>query len=293
MKPIRHRVRAIVLAFAVSAASAVGTAFADIRWETKLDRASEAARASNQPMLIEFWAVWCEVCKAMDHDVYSNEHVASAMTKVRPVKVDIDREPSLAHKYDVSGTPTLLITDSFGRELFRYAGSLPLERMLQLLDALPADVTRINQLSAALAAKKDDFAALAGMGRELREAGFYRTSSDYYDRALRTREGRHAGEGRAGILIDMERNALELRLFIDAARFCEQALREVRGGPDEPGVLLDLGRALLGQDRTADGRRVLEDLAARHAGTPAAAEAARLLKDRQPAASGPSMGRVS
>ena len=76
------------------------------------------------------------------------------------------------------------------------------------------------------------------------------------------------------------RIALGILLFVDAARLCEQALRELRGRPEEPGVLLDLGRALLGQDKPAEGRRVLQDLVARHADTPAAAQAAVLLKDR-------------
>jgi len=275
----RYRSGSIAVAFVVLAVFG-GAASAPIPWETKLDRASAAARASNQPMLIEFWAVWCEGCRVMDRDVYASAQIGSAMRKVRAVKVDIDREPALARKYEIAGTPTLLVTDSFGRELFRYAGALPHDRMLQLLDALPADVSRINTLSAALAAKKDDFAALSGMGRELREAGFYRSSSEYYARALRIRDGRRGGEARAAILVAMERNALELRLFVDAERLCEQALREVRGQPEEAGVLLDLGRALLGQDKATEGRRVLRDLVARHAHTPAAAQAAVLLKDR-------------
>lgn len=281
MRKPGHRPGLTALVIGVLAVLGGRTASAEIRWETKLERASAAARESNQPMLIEFWAVWCEACKEMERDVYASGQVASAMRKVRPVKVDIDREPAVARHYEISGTPTLLVTDSFGRELFRYAGALPHDRMLQLLDALPADVSRINALSTALTAKKDDFAALSGMGRELREVGFYRSSSEYYARALRTREGGRAGGARTGILVDMERNALELRLFVDAARLCEQALREVRGRPEEPGVRLDLGRALLGQNKTSEGRRVLQDLVARHADTPAAAQAAVLLKDRQ------------
>lgn len=280
---MRHRTRRLgplLLAVAAFALCGGGTASAAIRWETSLDRASAAARESNQPMLIEFWAVWCEGCREMDRDVYTSERIASAMAKVRPVKVDIDREPGLRRKYEISGTPTLVLTDSFGRELFRYEGALPHDRMLQLLEALPAKVTRINELSAVLTAKRDDFTALTGLGHELRAAGFYRASSDYYGRALRAGEGRRAGEARTGILVGMVRNALELRLFADAARLCEQALRDIRGGPAEPGVLLDLGRALTGQERTAEARRVLRDLVARHAGTREAAEAARLLAGR-------------
>jgi thioredoxin-like negative regulator of GroEL len=275
MGGMRHRLAAATFAVALFAGG--GTASAEIRWETNLDRASVAAQATNQPMLIEFWAVWCEPCKEMDRDVYGDERIASAMSKVRPVRVDIDREPALRRKYDVSGTPTLLVTDSFGRELFRYAGALPLDRMVQLLDALPADVSSINRLSAVLAADNADFEALRGMGRELRALSFYRTSSDYYERALREREGRHPGVARTELLVGLERNALDLRLFADAAHLCESALRELAGRPEEPEVRVDLGRALLGLGKTEEAARVLRTVISRHKDTPAAAEATRLL----------------
>jgi hypothetical protein len=118
------------------------------------------------------------------------------------------------------------------------------------------------------------------MGRELRAAGFYRTSSDYYQRALRTRQGRRPGAARAALLIGLERNALALRLFADAVRLCEGALREVRGGPEEPGVRLDLGRSLLGAQKPDEAIRVLRSIVAEHPNIPAAVEAERLLADR-------------
>ena len=248
---------------------------AAVPWETKLDRASAAALARNQPMLIEFWAVACEGCREMDRDVYVDERVAAAMAKVRPVKIDVDRDKVAARKYDIAATPTIVVTDSFGGELVRTVGALSAERLLQLLGALPADVGAINRLAAA-ARKKDDFAALADLGRELRAAGFYRASSGAYERALGSPDGRRPGAARTAVLVDLERNALELRRFADAARFAAQAL----AAGDDPDVAVDLGRALgeLGKRDEAD--RVLRQVVGRHAGTPAAAAAARLLAGR-------------
>ena len=197
-------------------------ALAGISWETKLDRAQVAARAANQPILIEFWATWCEGCKEMDRDVYSDEGVASSMKKVVALRIDVDREPGLARKYAVDGTPTLVVTDSFGREMFRYLGAMPRDRMVDLLAALPADITRINTLSARLAADGRDFAALDGLGGELAAAGFHRSSSEYYARALKTPGGKDAA-ARPRILLALGRNALALRRPLDARPF----LREI------------------------------------------------------------------
>jgi thioredoxin-like negative regulator of GroEL len=239
--------RALIAAVAVMALASPGAAAGAIPWETKLERATAAARETNQPILIEFWAVGCEPCQAMDRDVYSDERVAVAMGRVRPVRIDIDRDARTARTYKIDATPTLVLTDSFGRELFRYAGSLPLDRMLQLLEALPRDVRRINELSAAVAAQKDDFDALTALARELRGAAFYLASSEYYARALKTRTGRQPGPGRTGILIDMARNALDLRLYADAERLCTQALAAAAGTPDEAAVRADLARARRGR----------------------------------------------
>lgn len=283
MRGPNHRAGIVALVVATLALVDVGTvrtAHGEIRWETKLDRASAAALVANQPMLLEFWATWCAVCAEMDRDVYADARLAAAMTKVLPVRVDIDREPGLARKYDVSATPTLLLTDSFGNELFRFTGSLPLDRMVQLLQELPADVARINRFSAALARNKDDFASLDGLARELRAGGFYRASTQYYDRALRTRDGRRPTEARGDILTAMGRNALELRSFPEAARLFDQALHEFPGRPSEPDVMLGLGQALLAQEKTAEARRILDTLIARHKGTAAADKAGRLLAGR-------------
>jgi thioredoxin-like negative regulator of GroEL len=240
--------RALVIGIAAGIVRGHGVAAVDasIRWEVKLDRATAAARETNRPILIEFWATWCEPCREMDRDVYGDERIVTAMGKVQPLRIDIDREPGVTRKYDVTGTPTLLVTDSLGRELFRYAGALPLDRMRQLLESLPADVRRINELSAAIAARKDDYAALRELGQALRVAAFYRAANDYNARALKTHEGRRRGSERTGILLDMARNALELRLYADATRLCELALREAAGSPAEAEIRALLSRALAG-----------------------------------------------
>lgn len=194
---------------------------AGIAWETKLDRAQMTARTSNRPILIEFWATWCDGCKEMDRDVYADEGVASSMKKVVALKIDIDREPGLARKYAVDGTPTLVVTDSSGRELFRYLGAMPRDRMLDFLAALPSDISRINDLSARIAANSRDVTALDGMGAELSALGFYRSSSDYYARALKAAGGRNA-TARPRILLALGRNALALRRPLDARPFLHE-----------------------------------------------------------------------
>ena len=267
------------LAFTAFTFGRVNAASGAIRWETSISRATTIARETNQPLLVEFWATWCETCAAMDATVYSDGRVASAMRKVIPVRVDIDREPGISRKYEISGTPTLMLTDAYGNELFRFVGSLPVERVVQLLEELPPDTSRINQLAGMLAKDKDRFDALSALGRELRREGFYVASTRYLTRALRAREAGRGTDVRAGLLLDIGRNQLDLKTYDEALQTFGQAIREKPGSPSEADAMLGSAKALRAQGKAAEARRVLEALAERHRGSAAGEEAARLLAD--------------
>ena len=152
-----------------------------------------------------------------------------------------------------------------------------MERVVQLLDELPADITRINRLSASLATGKDRFDSLDGLARELRAEGFYVASNRYFARAIRAREAARSSDARVAILVEMGRNHLDLRAFEDAARTFDQAIREKPGGRLEPDAMLGSARALIALGKTEQAKRTLEALVTRHKESSAATEAARLL----------------
>jgi thioredoxin-like negative regulator of GroEL len=279
MKRLTH----IVLLAAAALVTAVPLrAGGQVTWERDIAKASETARKGNRPMLLEFWSVTCEPCKVLDETVFPDERIGSAFKKLQAVRVDVDKQPEVARKYNVNGTPTLLLTDSYGTELFRYTGLLPADRMLQLLNELPADVARFNELSLALSRNKDDVDALISLGRELRAQSFYRASNRYFDRALRARSDASRKHLQADVLVGMGRNYFELQEYARSADMFERYLREFPAGPAEPEVMLGLGWALQAQNKTEAARRVFLSLTEKHKGTRAAADAAALIKQPQP-----------
>lgn len=84
------------------------------------------------PVLIDFYADWCAPCKALAPVLEQVKQVLGE--KVKIVKVDVDKNASLANKYQVRGVPTMILFKN-GQVVWRQSGVLNKEAILQAINS--------------------------------------------------------------------------------------------------------------------------------------------------------------
>jgi thioredoxin 1 len=84
----------------------------------------------NVPVLVDFHAEWCGPCKAQAPILV--ELASRLKEKARIIKVDVDRNPQVAQKYQVQGVPALLIFQK-GKILWRGSGVRQADELEQRL----------------------------------------------------------------------------------------------------------------------------------------------------------------
>ncbi len=234
---------------------------AAITWFRDLDKASELAKKTNQPMMIEFWADWCAACKVMEEKIYTDPKLVAAVSeKIIPVRIHFDLQQDLARKYNVPALPYMVFTDSNGTELMHHRGILEAGDLTALIRALPADVSELNRLDQRLRQEKNHFESLVAMGRELRANAFFESSNRYYGKALSQNDAKNDPRMRELILSAMGLNFLELREPKEAEQMFERCLKEFPESSNKPDFLLNLSYSYILSSQKTKARKSLEAL---------------------------------
>jgi thioredoxin:protein disulfide reductase len=91
-----------------------------VQWVYSLEEGLALAKEENKPVMIDFYADWCTICKELDALTYSKPEVGEALERFVNIKVDYEGEDinkeELNQTYRILGLPLIVFFDSGGNE---------------------------------------------------------------------------------------------------------------------------------------------------------------------------------
>lgn len=83
-----------------------------------------------KPVLVDFYADWCGPCKMLAPILKDAKVELGDAVKI--VKINVDKNESLAGNYQVRGVPTMILFKN-GQQLWRQSGVLQKSEIVQLI----------------------------------------------------------------------------------------------------------------------------------------------------------------
>jgi thiol-disulfide isomerase/thioredoxin len=196
VKSLVSRVFPLALAVAITSVPSVFAA-PEIPWTSGWKAAERQARAERKPLLVDFWAQWCEWCHELDRTTYRDARVVELARHFVPVKVNAEGslgEVELAGRYEVSSLPTIAFVTPAGRVFVRRTAFEGPEAFVATLETAQRVGVEAVALESALARDAQDVAALAGLGALLATYDGWKDARELLGRARKLDKARPSAE---------------------------------------------------------------------------------------------------
>ncbi len=101
-------------------------------FDGNLESALAAAETRDTVVMAEFYTDWCNWCRRLNTDTFSNPEVRSELTKLVAIRLNAEEGGvELASRFGVDSYPTMIFFDARGDEMERILGYLPPEKFLR------------------------------------------------------------------------------------------------------------------------------------------------------------------
>lgn len=85
---------------------------------------------TEQPVLIDFWATWCNPCKMLAPVI--DEVAEEAKGEFKVGKVNVDEQPEIARQFKVMSIPTLIVMKN-GNIVEKSVGVIPKKDIINMV----------------------------------------------------------------------------------------------------------------------------------------------------------------
>ena len=113
-----------------------------IKWTYNINGGLAQAKKQGKPVMVDFMAVWCPPCKAMEDSTFSDRAVVKKASAFIPVRIDIDKQRevaaaygALARKYGGIGIPNILFMAADGTKLKHIVGYYGPRELVAAMDS--------------------------------------------------------------------------------------------------------------------------------------------------------------
>lgn len=106
-----------------------------------LEEGLQIAAQENKPIMMYFWAIWCQYCARFQTDTLGNAQVKKILEEdyvLVAMDLDVDRE--VAQQYGVSYPPYLILMDPKGNIKERVPGAVEADYLLPIVTKVRDDV---------------------------------------------------------------------------------------------------------------------------------------------------------
>ena len=100
-------------------------------------KAMDNAKLENKSIILVFDQKSCSWCEVFKKNTLENKDVIERLnSNYITTIIDINKNPEVASKYSVYGTPTIVILNSEGDEIYRNEGYLPPDEFLKKIEEI-------------------------------------------------------------------------------------------------------------------------------------------------------------
>ena len=125
-----------MIIFVLTAITMPASARNQIQWRSYEDGKS-IAQSESKKIFLNFRADWCTYCRTMEKNTFTDADIIAFLnSNFISIKIDVDREKSLARKYNIQPLPDTWFLTQTGEVIGNRPGYIPPDELINIFNLI-------------------------------------------------------------------------------------------------------------------------------------------------------------